>query len=318
MAAFVASAGADFDDVIGGAHDGFLVLDDEEGVAAVAQAFHDADEAADVAGVEADGGFVEDEEGVHQGGAEAGGEVDALELAAGEGAGLAVEVDVAEAGAVHVTEAGGDLVAQHAGGAVGFGDGEGVQEGQQIGDGELPEVGDGFAGETVVVGVFFEAAAIAIRTGGVGAEAGEEDADVHLVGAGFEPFEEAANAVPVATIVGVIGIAAFAFDEPLALGVGEVVEGFFEADAFAFRGADEVGLALGVGAALEGADEAGVDGEGFVGDGFAEVEAEGAAEATAGGAGADGIVEGEEAGGGGGEGEVAVGAAPVGAEGSEI
>ena len=208
--------------MIGGAHDGFLVLDDEECVAAVAQAFHDADEAADVAGVEADGGFVEDEEGVHQGGAEAGGEVDALEFAAGEGAGLAVEVDVAEAGAVHVTEAGGDLVTQHAGGAVGFGDGEGVQEGQQIGDGELPEVGDGFAGETVVVGVFFEAAAIAIRTGGVGAEAGEEDADVHLVGAGFEPFEEAANAVPVATIVGVIGVAAFAFDEPLALGVGEV------------------------------------------------------------------------------------------------
>ena len=51
---------------------------------------HDADEAVDVAGVEADGWFIEDEEGAGEGGTEAGGEVDALDLAAGEGAGGAV------------------------------------------------------------------------------------------------------------------------------------------------------------------------------------------------------------------------------------
>ena len=73
--------------MVGGAHDGLLVLDDDEGVALVAEAVHDADEAVDVARVEADGGFVEDEEGAGEGGAEAGGEIDALDLAAGEGAG---------------------------------------------------------------------------------------------------------------------------------------------------------------------------------------------------------------------------------------
>jgi hypothetical protein len=39
-----------------------LVLDDNEGVALVAEAVHDADESVDVARVEADGGFVEDEQ----------------------------------------------------------------------------------------------------------------------------------------------------------------------------------------------------------------------------------------------------------------
>jgi hypothetical protein len=59
--------------VVGGEHDGLLVLDDDKGVALVAEAVHDADEAVDVARVEADGGLVEDEEGAGEGSAEAGG-----------------------------------------------------------------------------------------------------------------------------------------------------------------------------------------------------------------------------------------------------
>ena len=90
-------------------HDGLFVFDDDEGVALVAEAVHDADEALDVAGVEADGGFVEHEQGAGQGCAEAGGEVDALDLAAGEGAGGAVECEIAEADLVEVGEAGGDF-----------------------------------------------------------------------------------------------------------------------------------------------------------------------------------------------------------------
>jgi hypothetical protein len=85
------------------------VLDDDQGVALVAEAVHHADEALDVAGVEADGGFVEDEQGVGERGAEAGGEVDALDLAAAEGAGGAVEGEVAEADLFEVVEAVGDL-----------------------------------------------------------------------------------------------------------------------------------------------------------------------------------------------------------------
>ena len=105
----LAGAGAEVDEVVGGLHDGLFVLDDDEGVALVAEAVHDADEALDVAGVEADGGLVENEEGAGERGAEAGGEVDALDLAAGEGAGGAVEREVAEADLIEVGEAGGDF-----------------------------------------------------------------------------------------------------------------------------------------------------------------------------------------------------------------
>ena len=104
-----AGAGADIDEVVGGEHDGLLVLDDDEGVSLIAEAVHDADKAVDVAGVEADGGLVEDEKGAGEGGSEAGGEIDALDLAAGEGAGGAVEGEVAEADLVEVAEAGGNF-----------------------------------------------------------------------------------------------------------------------------------------------------------------------------------------------------------------
>ena len=73
-------------------------------VALVAESVHDADEAVDVARVEADGGFVEHEQRAGEGGAEAGGEIDALDLAAGEGAGGAVEREVAKADLVEVAE----------------------------------------------------------------------------------------------------------------------------------------------------------------------------------------------------------------------
>ena len=66
LAAVLAAAGADLDEVVGGAHDGFLVLDDEQRVALVAQAVHHADEPADVARMQADAGFVEDEERVRR------------------------------------------------------------------------------------------------------------------------------------------------------------------------------------------------------------------------------------------------------------
>ncbi len=44
-----AGAGAEIDDVVGGAHEVGIVLDDDDGIAEVAQFFEDADEAAGVA-----------------------------------------------------------------------------------------------------------------------------------------------------------------------------------------------------------------------------------------------------------------------------
>ena len=109
VSAVLAGAGAYIDEVVGGLHDGLLVLDNDQGVSLVAEAVHDADEAVDVAGVEADGRLVEDEEGSCQGRAEAGGEVDPLDFAAREGAGGAVEGEVGETDFVEVVEAGVDF-----------------------------------------------------------------------------------------------------------------------------------------------------------------------------------------------------------------
>ncbi len=72
------------------------MLDHEQGVAGIAEAVHHPDDAVHVARVQADAGLVQHEQGVHQGGAQGGGEVDALHLAAGQGAGLAVQRQVAQ------------------------------------------------------------------------------------------------------------------------------------------------------------------------------------------------------------------------------
>ncbi|MBR0045065.1 MAG: hypothetical protein IJP56_09535 [Synergistaceae bacterium] len=73
-------------------------FDDNHAVAAGDEFVEDAEEAFDVVGVEAGGGFVDDVEGFASGAAgEFGGEFDALGFAAGEGGGGLAELDVAEA-----------------------------------------------------------------------------------------------------------------------------------------------------------------------------------------------------------------------------
>lgn len=78
----------------------------------------DFDEAVDVAGVETDAGFVEDVEGVHQRCAEGGGEVDALDFAAAERAGLPVKREVAKADIDEVAETRADFAEEEIGGFV--------------------------------------------------------------------------------------------------------------------------------------------------------------------------------------------------------
>jgi hypothetical protein len=62
MAAEFAGAGAEVEEVVGGADDVGVVFDDEDGVAEVAEVLHDADEFGGVSGVEADAGFVQNVE----------------------------------------------------------------------------------------------------------------------------------------------------------------------------------------------------------------------------------------------------------------
>ena len=82
--------------VVGRADDRFLVLDDEQRVAFVAQIVHDAHQPADVARMEADARLVHDEERVDERRAETGRQIDALHFAAAQRAGGAIEREITE------------------------------------------------------------------------------------------------------------------------------------------------------------------------------------------------------------------------------
>jgi hypothetical protein len=100
----------DLDHMIGRADHGLVMLDDHHGVAGIGERADDGDQAVDVARVQADARLVEHEERVHERGAEAGGEVHALDLAAGQGAGGTVEREVAQADLSQVAEARDDRI----------------------------------------------------------------------------------------------------------------------------------------------------------------------------------------------------------------
>ena len=115
LAAEFAGAGAEVEQVVGGADDVGVVLDDEDGVAEVAQGVEDADELGGVAGVQADGGLVEHVERADQARAERSGELDALRFAAGERGAEAVEREVVEADFVEEVDALADFFEDLAG-----------------------------------------------------------------------------------------------------------------------------------------------------------------------------------------------------------
>ena len=78
----LAGAGADIDDVVGGAYGLLVVLDHDQGVAEVAQVQQRLDEPGVVALVQADGGLVEHVEHPHQARADLAGQADALRFTA--------------------------------------------------------------------------------------------------------------------------------------------------------------------------------------------------------------------------------------------
>ena len=97
LAAVLARARPDVDDVVGDADRLLVVLDDDHGVAEVAQAHERVDQALVVALVQADRRLVEHVEHADQPAADLRGEPDALGLAAGQRAPSAVERQVVEA-----------------------------------------------------------------------------------------------------------------------------------------------------------------------------------------------------------------------------
>ncbi len=96
LAAAHARAGAEVDDVIGGPHRVFVVLDDDHRVAHVAQLRERVEQPVVVARVQADRRLVENVEHADQAAADLAGQANALRFAAGERGGGAVERQVFE------------------------------------------------------------------------------------------------------------------------------------------------------------------------------------------------------------------------------
>ena len=156
--------GPHVDDVIGGADRVLVMLDDQHGVAEVAQAAQRLQQHVVVALVEADARLVEDVEDAREAAADLRREADALGLAAGEGAGGAVEVQVIEADVVEETEALDDLLQDalgdrlllvaEVGGHVG-------EEGERVDHAEAGGVGDVLARDLDRQRLGLEAGAVA-------------------------------------------------------------------------------------------------------------------------------------------------------------
>ncbi len=105
LAAVFAGAGAEIENVIGGEDGVGIVLDDQERVAEIAQAFQDVDEAMRVARMQADGRLIENVERADEMRAERCGQLDALGFAAGESGGEAIERKILEADFDQVAQA---------------------------------------------------------------------------------------------------------------------------------------------------------------------------------------------------------------------
>ena len=303
-----------------------IVLDDHEGVARRGEPPEDRVDAVHVARMQPDRGLVEHEERVDEVGAEGGREVDALHLAPGERAPLAVEREVAEADVAQESEAREALREHELRGRVVRPPAQAFKEGEERRGGEQHELVEVEARERPAGGLRegasrrpddrrrgarlplkrlpvsgcahapgerlgLEARARAGRTRAVGAVAREHHAHVHLVVLRLEPLEEAPDAVPLARPVArPTGLALL---DDAARPCGELPVGDVGGDAEAPAGAQHVGLAFGEGLGREGLDGVVFERLRAVRDHEVEVGADHAPEAAADRAGADGRIEAE-------------------------
>ena len=96
-AAVLARAGAEIDEMVGGPHHGFVVLDHDDRVARVAEIPEDAEELLRIRGVEAHGRLVEDVRHAAQPARRLSGQAEAPRVASREGVGGAIEGEMVEA-----------------------------------------------------------------------------------------------------------------------------------------------------------------------------------------------------------------------------
>ena len=165
MPAGIARAGAEVHHVVGAANGFFVVLDDEHGVAKVAQLFERGNQAVVVARVQADGWLVQHVEHAAQLRADLRGQANALRLAAGKRGGGAIQAEVAEADGQQKIQARGNF-GERAAGDVALPRGQAranfVHGRARVGNRQRRELGDGAAAH--FYGQTFRTQALLART----------------------------------------------------------------------------------------------------------------------------------------------------------
>ena len=314
LATALAGTRAHVQNAISGQHHRRVVFDHHQGVARVAQALHGFGDATHVARVQANAGLIEHKQGVDQGGAQGGGEVDALHLAAAQAAALPVQREVANAHIAQVAQAGADLAQQQ---SQGLGVGarrlglHTVKKHPQAVDGHEHQVvqaqtwqglelcarptharrhealrrrqhprGIGRAAHAPQQTIGFQARTQTIRATGVAAVLGQQHPDVHLVGLGLQVGKKAPHPIPL--LVPHALPLRRTFDHPVLLLGGELVPSGVARDARRFGVAHQIVLALFPGRGLHRLDGPGAQGEFVVGDDQTKVNANDAAKAAAG------------------------------------
>ena len=303
LAAPLAWAWAHVHNAVGRQHHRRVVLDHHQGVACIPQAQHGLGDAVHVTRVQTDAGLVQHEQGVHQGGAQSRGQVDALHLAATQGAALTVQAQVANAHITQVFQAGADFFQQQMQGlllGLGMGGECGVlrhvfKEITQPLDGQQHQVvqaqawqglqlrlcplhamwheafgrrhggvGPGHTADAPQQAVGLQTCAAAVATRRVAAVLGEQHPDVHFVGLGFQVLKETLDAIPLLVPFAIpVGRAV---DHPIALTGVELGPRRVARNASGFGVAHQVVLALLPSRGLHGLDGPGAQGEFVVGN----------------------------------------------------
>ena len=194
--ALLAGAEAEIDDVIGDLDHVGVVLDDEHGVALIAQLPQDVDQPQVVARVQADRRLVEHVQRADERRAERRRQVDALRLAARQRRRQPIERQVVEPDVAQERQPPADLL-QHLLGDRRFllGQLERREEVLRLADRQRRHLVDGAARDPDVARLAPQPRAAAVRAGQIAAIAAQEHADVHLVFLPLEPAEESADAV---------------------------------------------------------------------------------------------------------------------------
>ena len=267
------------------AHHRGVVLDHQDRVADVAQAFQDFGQPSRVARVQADGGLIEDVERAHQIRAQRRSQLYALRLAARKRGGQPVEREVFEADFVQIFQPRADFLQQFVGHRhlkrrkVNL-----VEEVVRLLNRHPADVGDGLAVDAGVRSFGTQPSSPALGAEGVTAVAAEKDPHVQLVLLALEILEESPDAREVVV----------AFDHPTLLLGGQPVVRRIQGHAGRARQPFHLVREVAVARLGPGLDRTFSQRLAFIGDHQVKIKVDRVAESLAARAGPVWIVEGEQ------------------------